>query len=753
MATFAPEEQIDFLLKKIVNSKAKGGTSDSTAPSAETKFTHLSTLAKYIWKDDLPATAPSTNTAPVTVFKLDGAGSNTASSSQTPLELTGVSASGSMTGNSGFYRQWAAIDGNGDPMENWIGGLGGNATWFVRVFIGPTGWGGESANVGTEAQVDAGTKEVFEVLENASGRFWFFDFDAGTLYWANENGEATGGSNELGESVNWDTLDDATYKVYIVGWQYTGAFGVGSSSFSFNDLTDVPTTINGYGITDALELGTTSTTALAGDTTTITAAQASAITANTAKTSFPGFGTSAGTALEGNTALLQLGTTSSTALAGDTTTITAAQASAITANTAKTSFPGFGTSAGTALEGNTALLQLGTTSSTALAGDTTTITAAQASAITANTAKTSFPGFGTSAGTALEGNTALLQLGTTSSTALAGDTTTITAAQASAITANTAKTSFPGFGTSAGTALEGNTALFSGSYNDLTNTPTLGTIASQNANGVAITGGTINGTAIGGSTAAAGTFTTLQVNSNATITGNLTVAGDFISQEATIVTFRDTFLDINVAATASDYTTNSGFRFGRSTSGADTLDEMATFTYYPAGDVAGEDYTDGTTVFSDFGAFRFTRHKDSSTGDVASADNVLSLKFNKQDSCTQADQTDGATTMADDDEANATVDRSLGAVAKARITITNTAENGDTGTTPNTNYAPDTAAANGYPIRHNLATQSVYVIAIKDPAGTPTPVYCKYEPIDNAHVRVTVGTTSEGEVYDIIVIG
>jgi len=88
---------------------------------------------------------------------------------------------------------------------------------------------------------------------------------------------------------------------------------------------------------------------------------------------------------------LQLGTTSTTALAGDTTTISTAQANAITANTAKTSFPGFGTSAGTALEGDTALLQLGTSSTTALAGDTTTITTDQSNAITANTAKNSYP--------------------------------------------------------------------------------------------------------------------------------------------------------------------------------------------------------------------------------------------------------------------------------------------------------------------------------------------------------------------------
>ncbi len=83
-------------------------------------------------------------------------------------------------------------------------------------------------------------------------------------------------------------------------------------------------------------------------------------------------GTTASTALAGNTSLLQLGTTSTTALAGDTTTISGSQATAITNNTAKVS------------------MVLGTTAGTALEGNTTTITTAQANAITANTAKVSF---------------------------------------------------------------------------------------------------------------------------------------------------------------------------------------------------------------------------------------------------------------------------------------------------------------------------------------------------------------------------
>ena len=62
----------------------------------------------------------------------------------------------------------------------------------------------------------------------------------------------------------------------------------------------------------SMTLGTSGSTALAGNTTTISTAQANAITANTAKAS------------------MVLGTTSKTALAGDTTTISTAQARDIT---------------------------------------------------------------------------------------------------------------------------------------------------------------------------------------------------------------------------------------------------------------------------------------------------------------------------------------------------------------------------------------------------------------------------------------
>ena len=78
------------------------------------------------------------------------------------------------------------------------------------------------------------------------------------------------------------------------------------------------------------------------------------INTNNSKVSMT-FGTSSSTALRGDTSLLQLGTSSSTALAGNTSLLQ------------------IGTSSSTALAGNTSLLQIGTSSSTALAGNTSVV--------------------------------------------------------------------------------------------------------------------------------------------------------------------------------------------------------------------------------------------------------------------------------------------------------------------------------------------------------------------------------------------
>lgn len=82
---------------------------------------------------------------------------------------------------------------------------------------------------------------------------------------------------------------------------------------AFSSLTGTPTTIAGYGITDALQLGTTSTTALAGDTTTITAQQASDILTNNAKV---GITAQQASDITANNAKISFDSASSTKLAG-----------------------------------------------------------------------------------------------------------------------------------------------------------------------------------------------------------------------------------------------------------------------------------------------------------------------------------------------------------------------------------------------------------------------------------------------------
>ena len=170
-------------------------------------------------------------------------------------------------------------------------------------------------------------------------------------------------------------------------------------------------------------------------------------------------GTSSSTALAGDTALLQLGSTSSTALVGNTTTISGAQASAITANTAKVEYTD--ALVKTKLDAEAVISGSSQVSYNSITDTPTTISGGQASAITANTAKISYNSTAstklgtieesadvtdatnvTAAGALMDSEvTNLAQVKSfDSSDYLASSTTTISGAQASAITANTAKT-------------------------------------------------------------------------------------------------------------------------------------------------------------------------------------------------------------------------------------------------------------------------------------------------------------------------
>ena len=81
-----------------------------------------------------------------------------------------------------------------------------------------------------------------------------------------------------------------------------------------------------------------------------------------------------------------------------------------------------------------------------------------------------------------------------------------------------------------------------------------GTMATQNANAVAITGGTIDGTAIGQTTRAAGNFTDVDASGNVTVTGTL-FSNDITSSSVTVA--GDAVISGNLTVQGTTTTVNS----------------------------------------------------------------------------------------------------------------------------------------------------------------------------------------------------
>jgi hypothetical protein len=208
---------------------------------------------------------------------------------------------------------------------------------------------------------DAGTKG--QLLSSTGGATNWIDVPTDANNYVSGISFATGtGILTLTRSGLSDlTVDlDGRYLTSASNFYLNGISKSGNTlTFSVSGTTNQTYTFGGnaFNSTTIYALGTTSTTAMRGDTTTITSTQASNILTNNGKVSDTGTpavlsngstpslnsGISASemrSLIGAGTSSLTIGTTSSTAKAGNTTTITGAQATAITNNSAKVSDTG-----------------------------------------------------------------------------------------------------------------------------------------------------------------------------------------------------------------------------------------------------------------------------------------------------------------------------------------------------------------------------------------------------------------------------
>jgi len=158
-----------------------------------------------------------------------------------------------------------------------------------------------------------------------------------------------------------------------------------------------------------------------------------------------------------------------------------------------------------------------------------------------------------------------------------------------------------------------------------------------------INGGAIDGTTIGGSSAAAGSFTTLAVSSNATISGNLTVNGTTTTIDSETLTIEDPLLTLaknNSGGAANTFDQGLFFNRGSDANVSFLWDESADQFAFAV--TSGEDGTTaGAVTIDSYAALRggVATFTDTETATVSAADGTLSM--------TLANTTGNITTTAD----------------------------------------------------------------------------------------------------------
>lgn len=733
MAGFSSEEILDLLYKKVAFGANKSGTSEQFSPAGETSTSFIAIKPEALWREanstNVPANPPSTTSSYVQVYASHG---GTQPASTTAVALCTANADAQpMPGQTLFKRSWST------GATKWIGPTFG-AGYLVKVYVGPANWDGDTT--------DASITQV--IFGSDANRDWYFDYEAGMLYWTPENED---GAGSFEDSDSWTTFTD-THVVYIAGYRYIGATGAGAVSLATNVDNNLLSVSSGE-----LDLDTQAANKVfAGPDTGSDAVPAfrSLVAADLPtdvvydsdiqSALFDGdFGSAGIMATNGSGSYSIVSDNSSNwntahgwgnhALAGYLTSETSHADVLVDGD--------FGTSGIMATNGSGSYSIVTDNSSNwntahgwgnhALAGYLTSETSHADVLVDGD--------FGTSGIMATNGSGSYSIVTDNSSNwntahgwgnhALAGYLTSETSHADVLVDGD--------FGTAGIMATNG-----SGTYS----------IVSDNSSNWNTAHGWGNHADGGYAQLSGATFTGAISGTSLTLTGNLTVAGTVSQTNSTEVNFNDTRLRLNVPASLLDggiedtaapsTNTNVGIEIFNGAA-SDALSNGPLWVYNYSTDHWGASIQGSETTLDNVKAFKF---------DVTTSG--LGAEANGTNDVTDLYAT--ATTA----RSNSSNVRSVGAVSKCTIDITTDAN--DDGS----NFAPVAAAANGYPIQHDLDTSSVFVFALKThqaggdgtggaatAIGEPQPIFCKFKVLTADIVEVSVGITIENEKYDIIVIG
>ena len=278
---------------------------------------------------------------------------------------------------------------------------------------------------------------------------------------------------------------------------------------------------------------------------------------------------------------------------------------------------------------------------------------------------------------------------------------------------------------------------------DITLTPNgTGDVAIPKIN---VAAGEIDGTTIGANSAAAGSFTTLSVSNNATITGNLTVNGTTTTIDSETLTIEDPLLTLaknNSGGAANTFDQGLFFNRGSDDNVSFLWDESADQFAFAV--TSGEDGTTaGSVTIDSYAALKagVATFTDTETATVSAADGTLSM--------TLANSTGNITTTADiitSDLQTGTVKANDGTAAIAiadstgAVTISTAVELDGGNVTIN-----ESSASVDFRVESNGDTHALFVDGSEDHVGvrTSSPAYDLDVSGSTDALRLPNGSTSQ----------